>query len=84
MATYILLDENKKSFIGTDTFIYVDDRLSVDGKINSAIDSLKRMNVVRPNLVKDVRYMVNFNNAKYDYTTYQYSGKLIRIKYSQN
>jgi hypothetical protein len=84
MATYILLDENRKSFMGTDTFIQVDDRLSVDGKINSAIDSLKRMAGVRPSLVKEVRYMAKYSSAKYDYTTYQYSGKLIPIKYSQD
>lgn len=81
MANYILLDENCRSFIGTDTFIQVDDRLSVNGKINSAIESLGTMLRIKPSLVKGVRYMVKYSSAKYDYKTYQYSGKLIPIKY---
>jgi hypothetical protein len=81
MATYILLDKDQKSFMGTDTFIHIDDRLGIAGKVESAIRSLTQMAGIKPEMVKDVRYMVRYNRAKYDYATYQYSGKLIPVKY---
>lgn len=79
MATYILLDENRRSFTGTDTFIYIDGRLSVDGKIRSAKEYLTRMVDVKPRMVREVKYMIKYSSAQYDYNTYQYSGKLIPL-----
>jgi len=83
MATYILLDENRKSAtMGTDCFIWIDDRLNIDGKVDSAINSLKRMFGLRPNLVESVRYIANYNRTRYDYDTYQYSVKLIPVRFN--
>jgi hypothetical protein len=83
MATYILLDENRKSAaMGTDCFIWIDDRLSTDGKVDSAIESLKRMFGIRPKLVESVRYIANYNRTHYDFDTYQYSGKLIPVRFN--
>ncbi len=79
MATYILLDENRKSFMGTDTFIWVDDRLSDDRKVEVAHTALQKMAAVRPSMVREAKYIARYKSTQYDYNTYQYSGKLIPI-----
>jgi hypothetical protein len=60
MAIYRYCDANKEPLLGSDSLVYIDDRLSIYNKISAANKNIKTLQGIKPSF-KPV-YITKFNH----------------------
>ena len=60
MAIYRFYDANKEPLMASDSFVYIDDRLTTYNKIEKALQQIKTLRNIKPNF-KPI-YIARFNH----------------------